>query len=581
MLVWLGISDFAIIDRAELEFTPGLNVLTGETGAGKSILIDALGGILGERLGPDFIRPGADRTRIEAVFNIRPLDQLRPVFAEAGIELTGDELIISREITSSGRNTARVNGAMTPVATLQRIGAELADIHGQSQHLSLLRTPVHLRLLDAYAGLTEKRADFGRLVDELRRVEREIADLERSAREAERRIDLLRYQIDEINRASLVVGEDSELLAEHNRLVNAEALSTGADAAYKLLSSDEERSALELVGEAINQLSALKHYDRSVEQQMTALEAILYQLEDVARWLRSYRDEIEFNPDRLAQIEERLHLIQSLKRKYGDLIEEVLAYSNSAASELETLLHREERSSRLENERDSLRRRLAKLASELSSGRQMAAEQLALAINQELADLALAGASFVVNIQQRDDPQGLLLDDGRPVAFDSTGIDQVEFHVSMNPGSPLRPLIRVASGGETSRLMLALKSVLARTAGVPVQVFDEIDAGVGGRAGWVVGEKLWKLAQQRQLICVTHLPQIACFASRHFLIAKSQDESSSVTSVTTLEGERRVRELAAMLSGVSDSATAQQNAQDMIERAEDWKRDQLASVQRK
>ncbi len=581
MLGWLSISDFAVIDRVELELEPGMNVLTGETGSGKSILVDALGGLLGERLGADFIRTGADRARIEAVFRIDQNDSALADLEQRGFETESGELTVSREIVASGRSVARVNGVLTPLTTLREIGATLVDIHGQSQHLGLLRVAEHLRLLDELAGLTGERMSFGRLAERLREVEREIFESDRRAEESSRQTELLQYQLEEIRSADLTEGEEDALLAEREIVANAVALAGGADAAYRVLVGDDGNSAIELLARAVDRLSSISQFDPSLSERISQLESSLYQVEDLAADLLAYRDGIEFAPERLAELEERLDLIQALKRKYGDSIQAILAHAATSEDQLRRIAGRQERSGQMQAEREELREELSVLAGQLSEKRQATSVQMNSQITDELEELALSNARFAATIEQTDSPEGLLLSDGRHVRFDSTGVDRVEFLVSMNPGSPLRGLSRIASGGETSRLMLALKSVLGRGAGLPVQVFDEIDAGIGGRVGRIVGQKLWNLGQERQLICITHLPQVASFATNHFLVRKSADDQQTITSVTSLDSTQRVEELAAMLSGVTGSAASERNAQEMLNRAHRWKQTPQAAVTRR
>lgn len=580
MLSWLSISDFAVIDRVELEFESGMNVLTGETGSGKSILVDALGGLLGERLGPDFIRAGADRARIEAVFRIDRNDSALRDLEQRGFDTDGSELTISREIARSGRSVSRVNGELTPLASLREIGASLVDIHGQSQHLGLLRVPEHVRMLDELGGLTDLRSGFGRLAERFREMEREILESTRRADESSRQKDLLQYQLEEIRRAGLEEDEENALLAERDIVANAVALAGGADGAYRALAGDDGTSAIDLLARAVDHLAGIRQFDPSLAERIEQLESSLYQIEDAAAGLLAYRDGIEFAPGRLAQIEERLDLIQALKRKYGDGIPAILAFAASCEEQLNRIAGGQERSGQLETEREELRDELSLLGARLSEKRRATAQQLDSQVVRELDELALANASFATSIEQTESADGLRLPDGRSVRLDSTGVDRVEFLVSINPGSPLRGLSRIASGGETSRLMLALKSVLGRGVGLPVQVFDEIDAGIGGRVGRVVGQKLWNLGQERQLICVTHLPQVASFATSHFLVRKSAGDGQTITSVTILDSTQRVEELAAMLSGVTGSAASERNAQEMLQRADKWKQSQLASIAR-
>ena len=575
MLRQLTITNFAIIDRLELALEPGLNVLTGETGAGKSIVIDAVGSLLGSRLGPEFIRTGADQAHVEGIFDTPTEGLLPPLLAEQDLGDDDDsaQLIVARALNKSGRSVARVNGRAVPLAQLQQVGHHLIDIHGQSEHLSLLRVQLHIDFLDGYAGLRSARANFGAQVAVIRQVRRELDELLRDERELARRMDLLRFQTDEIGAAELRSGEEDELKRERHLLANAERLSAAADSAYKLLyaSEDDSPSATDLLGQAAIQLAELARLDPATEPLAKNVEEVSYQIEDVVRSLGSYRDEIEYNPARLEAVEERLNVIKSLKRKYGGSVDEVLRFGERAAAELEAIGNRDERVAELRQRESKLLAELGLVAEALSGQRQIAAASLAREVERELADLNMARSRFQVAIRRQPAPDGLPGADGQSYAFEATGIDRVEFMISTNPGEPEKPLARIVSGGETSRLMLALKTILARADFVPVLIFDEIDVGIGGRSGYVVGQKLAGLARERQVICVTHLPQIACFADAHFSIAKQIEGERTATRIARLNEEERVAELAVMLGGDSDSVSAQANARDLLGRARAWR----------
>ena len=574
MLHQLTITNFAIIDRLELSLAPGLNVLTGETGAGKSIVVDAVSSLLGSRLGPEFIRTGADQAHVEGIFEAPVEPPLADLLTQHDLAGDDDSIIISRSLNRSGRSVARVNGRAVPLALLQQIGRHLIDIHGQSEHLSLLRVAEHVDFLDGYAGARELRAQVAAKVAALRGLRRELDQLLRDERELARRADLLRFQVDEINSARLRPDEEEELRRERHLLANAKRLAADADAVYKLLYAGTEntRSVTDLLGEVAIHLAELARLDPSMEAHAQVVEESTYELEDVARELRAYRDQVEHNPERLEAVEERIELINGLKRKYGSTIPEILQFAERAAAELDGLGHREERVADLrERERECLAE-LSQAAERLSAERQAAASRLSSEVARELADLSLAQVRFRVDLRREASPDGVPLSDGRTYACDSTGVDRVEFMIAPNPGEPEKPLARIASGGETSRLMLALKTILARVGVVPVLIFDEIDVGIGGRSGHVVGQKLAGLARERQVICITHLPQIACFADAHYNIAKQVRGGRTTTGITALAGQDRVEELAAMLGGAEGSERARANARELLERAEAWKR---------
>jgi DNA repair protein RecN (Recombination protein N) len=581
MLTELHITDFAIIDRLDLELGGGFNVLTGETGAGKSIIIDAVNALLGSKLGVESVRGGCEQARVEGVFSVAG-DRWPPLLlpAEYGIEPEDGMLMLSRELHASGRSVCRVNGRLTPVGVLQAVGQCLVDIHGQSEHLSLLRPAQHVDFLDRYGGLMTQRMELAGRVGLLRSVRRDLRSLAADERELARRADLLRYQIDEIQAAALAPDEEGALGRERARLGNAERIMALADAAYAALyqGSDEQRPAAELLGQAGAALSELKLLDSSLADSAAAAEGLTYQVEELARSLRSYRDQVECNPDRLAEVEDRLALIHNLKRKYGSNIRQILAFGERAAADLEAMSHSEERLADLKEQEGSLLAEIGGLASALSRRRQEAGRGLGEAIQREMADLNMPKVRFLVEIRQTADPEGVSLTGaaGR-FSFDATGADKVEFLISPNPGEPPKPLAKIASGGETSRLMLAMKSILSNADATPTLIFDEIDQGVGGRSGHVVGEKLWGLTAEHQVLCVTHLPQIAAFGDTHFNIAKEILGERTVTRVTRLTEEARVKELADMLGGSSEAARLAARA--MLADTADRKRAKTAITQ--
>ena len=578
MLLELTISNFAIVDHLTIRLNEGFNVLTGETGAGKSIVVDAVSALLGGKVGIESLRTGAEQARVEGVFAFPPADspacaQLAAILEQSGLDTDDDTLILSRELNASGRTVARVNGRAVPNSVLQQVGCLLVDIHGQSEHLSLLRVSSHLDLLDEFAGLGEMRRQVADKVSAVRKLRRELDALMQDEREVARRLDLLRFQVQEIESARLEVGEEQQLEAQRRVQANAETLMAAADQVYRNLYEgwDEQRAVVDLLGEISTGLSGIARIDPSIEAQVRLVEGYLAEFEELARSIRAYRDRIEYDPSRLEEIEERLQLIRGLKRKYGASIEEVIRFGQQAAAEMDMLSSRGERIEDLRSRESELLAEVAQLCQALSEARSQVAARLSTEVERELTDLSMPGARFVVVVEQVEDLDGVELN-GRRYAFDATGIDRVEFLISPNPGEQPKPLAKIASGGETSRVMLALKTVLAKVDPVPTLIFDEIDQGIGGRSGQVVGKKLWSLRGSHQVICVTHLPQIACYGDEHFHVSKAVMGDRTVSQIQPLVGGERSNEIAAMLGGVSDSVVSLQNAEEMLHEAERWKR---------
>jgi DNA repair protein RecN (Recombination protein N) len=604
VLAELRIRDFAIIDELQLHLVPGFLVLTGETGAGKSIIVDAVALLLGGRADSTVVRAGADRAIVEGTFRLGAIERaaIDPVLEREGLE--GDDpdlLLVGREVRESGRTVCRVSGRTVTLALLREVAEGLVDIHGQSEHLSLLRVREHVNLLDRYGELWPLRAQVAETVGQVRVVRKELADLMRSEQELAHRADLLKFQVEEIHAAALHPGEGEQLLEERLRLANAEQLAALAGEALRALEGGEAEvaGALDLLGTALRALEGLARVDPALGPQLRVAETANYQIEELVRNLRGYQEQVEYNPQRLQEVEDRLALVRRLERKYGAAIPDVLAYADKAAHELDTITHSEERIAELRAEEERLLARLAESAVALSQRRREVAERLAAGIEAELGDLRMEGARFGVDFQWREDPDGVPIAQslipnpqslsgesasqrisewiGKRVAFDASGIDHVEFLVSPNPGEPLKPMAKIASGGETSRLMLALKTVLSRADETPTLIFDEIDQGIGGRVGATVGEKLWSLAAgagpgslQHQVLCVTHLPQLAGFGDAHLHVLKVVEGERTVTRVRQLKGKARVEELAQML-GASGEA-AYRSAEEILEYVKKHKR---------
>jgi DNA repair protein RecN (Recombination protein N) len=556
MLKEIRIENFAIIDNIELSFADGLVIFTGETGAGKSIIMDALETILGGRAEFTQIRTGAEQANLEATFQLsgKAREPVHEILKREDLLDDPDYLILGREIRRNNRNIARINGRNVGAALLREIGEFLVDIHGQSEHLSLLRIRHHQELLDRYCGLEETLLPYTQTYKQLKQVRHELESLRQAERDSARRIDLLTYQINEIEAANLTPGEEQELNEEHNRLANAEELTRLISEALQLIdeTSPENPTISDFMGNLVSSLENLAHLDRSQSGVSTKAALIFEEISELSAQLRDYQETIEFNPKRLAQVEERIGLITNLKRKYGDTIESVLTFAEKARLELDSIVNAGERIQTLEAEQDKLSATLAQQGLNLSAKRHAAAQQLQSALENELVDLKMAGARFQVDFKRRPDPNGILLPDGERVAFDVHGIEQIEFLIEPNPGEGFKPLVKIASGGETSRFMLALKNLLAQADYVPTLVFDEIDQGIGGRVGSIVGQKLWLLASQHQVMCITHLPQLAAFGEQHFRVEKAVDSGRTTTQVHQIEGEKRIEELAQMLGEVSN-----------------------------
>lgn len=567
MLSELHITNFAIIDHLELTLAPKFNVITGETGAGKSIIIDAVNMLLGSRTDSDFIRAGTDRALVEGVFKLSPTLQreVRPLLDTEGIEVESpDEVTLAREIRSNGRTVCRVNGTAVGIGFFREVSGKLIDIHGQSEHLSLLKPREHVNLLDRYANLMDLRASNTSLVRKLNEVRGEIDHLMQDEAALARRVDMLGFQIEEIRATAPRVGEEEELKDERTRLSNAEQLATLSSEVRSLLvdgQGDGGGAAVDLLAQAALLLAKLARIDPALNEAHDLIESLQIQADDLGRTMRSYSENIEYNPTRLNDVEERLEILARLKRKYGGSIEAVLEFSEKAQRELDSITHSEERLIELRAEEDKLLHQIGEIAFRLSNKRQKAAQVLGSGIEAELQELRMGGARFEVQLVQEDDPNGCYVE-GRRLAFDMTGIDQVEFMMSANPGEPLRAMAKVASGGEAARIMLALKSVLSRADQTPTLIFDEIDQGIGGRVGATVGRKLWGLSSDHQVLCVTHLAQLAGYGDIHFKVAKSVKSDRTTTTIRPLTDPERVIEIADMLGSESDSA--RQSALDIL-----------------
>jgi DNA repair protein RecN (Recombination protein N) len=549
MLAELRIRNFAVIEALDLRLGPGLTVLTGETGAGKSIIVDALALLLGERASADAVRPGTARALVEGVFNAGRDDAVRALLAEQGIDGEDELLVLRREVAAEGRNRAWVNGAASTAAFVGELGSRLVDLHGQHEHQTLLRAAEQRAILDAYADATAIAAEVRAAHERLRSVRARLAELEARAREIAQRADFLRYQAAEIETARLVEGEEDELESEARRLDHAEELAHHAARVHAALYGDEDAITARLA-ELRRSVDQLARIDPSLADAGATLETAYYSLEELGRRMGDYAQRIEHDPSRLDQIRRRQDLLFRLKTKYGTTIAAVVAAGVAARSELEQL-----ESAGLDRDaliRDELaaRERLATLADRLGTARRSAAGRLKREIDALLPSLGMDGGRFEVRIV--------------PLAeAGAAGAENVEFEIAVNAGFEPRPLARVASGGELSRVMLALKSTLARVDRVPTLIFDEIDAGIGGLIAHAVAQTLARVAEQHQVFAITHLPQIAARADQHLLVDK-RGGPTATTHVAALTGDDRVRELARLLGGDPDSAKSVEHARELL-----------------
>ncbi len=578
MLLELTIRNFAVIRETRIEFGRGLNALTGETGAGKSIVLDALGAVLGERTSPTIVRSGQDRAYVEAIFDLTDVPhsaEIRARLADVGVELAADEaVVLSRDIAPS-RSTARINGRALTAGALTEIGELLVDIHGQSDHLSLLRPAAQLDMLDSYANTGELRARVGTAYARWRTVQRRIDAFEHERREQAQRQDLLKLQLAEIEAVDPQPGEHDELDAERGRLTHAVRLVSLSESIRATLDGADgldsiETGTLDQLRSAEAALNEMARLDASTEEYLRQMRDALYALDELSTDLREYQALLDADPGRLDIVGERLQQFRELTRKYGSSIDAVLAHADGIRSELDEIAAE---SPDIEDLRADLRRletELVELASELSERRARAGKQLSRRVEETIAELNMGSAQFVVAVTQREEHEGVSLAD-RQVSVDPTGIDNVSFLLAANPGSAPQPLARVASGGETARLMLALKSILSEADATPTLVFDEIDVGIGGRSGQIVGEKLWSLTGGHQVIVISHLPQVAAFADHHTTMVKRDTNGVTETSAAELQGDASVDEIATMFDGKPVSPESRANAQALLRRVNGWK----------
>ena len=574
MLKEISIQNFAIIESLDLEFTAGFNVFTGETGAGKSIILDALSIVLGEKADISFVREGTKRASIEAIFDygsrreeIVEVLEREDLLPDDGIE----EVSLSRDIRLEGRSTARVNGHTVSLSVLQEVGSLLVDIHGQSEHLSLLKPSSHIRLVDQFAGNEELLKEYRGFYRKYLAVVKNLKALRDGEAEALRQQDILSYQVNEINAAELSVDEEESLNHEREKMQNSEKIAKLLHQGLVALQgrSEERPGILDKMDELDSALDGLISYDDSLQPLYDAVVNAADQMNDVLDKLQRYKSGLGFSSRRRNQIEERLALYFSLKRKYGGTVEAVLAFGKDAERKLSLITGAGKQIEELEAEKAELLEKLAALAVKLSERRSAAALQISRGVENELDDLRMPAARFEVLMETVPAADGLKDSKGNKLSFADTGFDRVEFLIAPNPGEGLKPLAKVASGGETSRLMLALKNTLAQADTIPTMVFDEIDQGIGGRIGALVGEKLWELSRYHQVICITHLPQLAALYDSHFHVHKQISENRTQTVVTRLDAEHSLHELASLLG--ADNEENVQAVKAMLKESSEFK----------
>ena len=563
MLKELSIKNFAIIDQLRVEFGPGLNVLTGETGAGKSIVVDALNLALGERASTDLVRTGSDEAVVEAAFDLNGSGAraVTGILVEQGIGMEkGEDLIIRRVISSSGKNKIYINGSLANLATLAAVGRHLADIHGQHEHQSLLALDQQMEMLDSFGGLHGIRAEVAEAYGKLMGVRKKLAELETGERDRAQREDLLRYQRNEIEAAQLKEGEDEELANEQRVLANAEKLAGLARAADEALYTGDG-SVLSGLKRAITSVREIAAIDEKLGPVLELLDSGRAQIDEAARDMSSYAERVEFDPQRLESIGDRLDLIQKLKKKYGSSIREINDFGVQAAIGLARMEQSTEEIEKLKSEIQAVKFGLTEKANELTKKRSAAARELEKKVEVELGHLGMKRSQFAVKVEQEAGGDTL---DG--LKLGPRGADRVEFLISPNPGEEPRPLAKIASGGELSRIMLALKTILVEGDPIPTLVFDEVDAGIGGAVADEVGKKLRKIATRRQVFCITHLAQIASMATSHYGVAKAVKKDRTSTEVRLLGDRERIDEIARMLGGKTITGTTLKHAEEMIER---------------
>ncbi len=563
MLEHLHIKNVVLITESEIDFEPGLNILSGETGAGKSMVIDSLNFALGERIGGNFVRKGEKSAVVEALFTVRD-DTILKKLEQNGIKLEEDgTVLLTRTMNQSGKTICRINGSTVTVSMMRECAEGLMDIHGQHSHQSLLNTARHIQILDRFCGkkLEEEKQSFQTTYKKLKEIEKDLMQLMGDGKERVRKMDLLQFQMEEIGQAKLQIGEEEELLERRQILVNGEKIRNLTENSLLLLyhGTETESSAIDQLSRALEEVSDLAEYDNTIQNIYTTLSSVYAQMDDAVRDLKHYADTISQEPEELESVEERLQLIYGLKRKYGGSIEEILDFYQKAEKELDFLSNSEEIVQKLNKQKKNIEQELMKQAEILSNIRKEKAKQIQKNIEQQLWDLEMKHGKFAIAIEDKKE-------------ISLHGKDKVEFLISANAGEELKPLAKIASGGEMSRVMLALKTVLAEADSIEVFIFDEIDTGVSGRTAQKVAEKMALIGKSHQIICITHLPQIAAMADHHFLIEKTTQQEKTITTVKPLNEEESAHEIARLIGGAKMTQATWTAAKELKEQADAWKK---------
>ena len=551
MLQELSIKDFAIIDEIQISFQPKMTVLTGETGAGKSIIIDALGLLAGGRGSTEFIRKGEKKAVIQGLFTLPREANTYNILEEYGIDSEDGQIILQRDLYRGGRNICRINGMMVNLATLRKVGETLIDIHGQNEHQELMKPENHIDLLDEYDKKTSQlRNQYQVVYQNYRKLKLSMEKREADEKAWAQRLDMLNFQVKEIEEADLKINEEDELVEEKNKLDNFQAIHDALELSYQILSG-EKIDVVGNLGNAMNELSDVSDLSENLQEINTKISDAFYSLEDAARDISDELDSMEWNGERLNEIEERLELIHQLKRKYGDTIEDILHYHSRIEKELREMENAEQNSEKQERQLSEALEKVKELAIKLSKQRKKSAKKLEKMIHEQLSALYMDKAVFEVKFLNNS-------------KLYSKGIDKVEFYIQTNPGEEMGPLAKIASGGELSRIMLALKTIFSQKMGVTSIIFDEVDTGVSGRVAQAIAEKISQISNNSQVLCITHLPQVAAIADNHYYISKSVNDGRTETSLKELDEKQKIREIARMLSGSEITELTLKHAEELI-----------------
>jgi DNA repair protein RecN (Recombination protein N) len=565
LLAELSIKNFAIIESLAISFEKGLTVLTGETGAGKSIIIDAIHLLVGGRGSAEFVRHGTAKAEIEGLFLLDEHNHACFEKAEQfGIEIQDGMVVLRRDITINGKSICRVNGKLVTLAILREIGQTLIDIHGQHEHQDLMNQDRHLSLLDQYGGARIEQAltEYQALFDKYINLKKQLDKLTENEQQMAHRLDLIQFQLDEIRAADLTPNEDHQLMEERMKIANFEKIYNSLQDAYNALHG--ERRGLDWIGLAMNHTEEISNLESTYQEIAETVSNSFYQLEDISYKIRQQLDLLEYDPQRLDFIETRLNEINHLKRKYGQTVEEILTYAAEIEDEIDTIQNRDTHVTKIKQQLDSIAKDLLVEANNVSHLRKQLAETLVENIHRELKELYMAKTVFHVEFSKRTGSFDDLVLDGEPVKFSREGIDVVEFYISTNPGEPLKPLAKVASGGELSRIMLALKSIFSKHQGVTSIIFDEVDTGVSGRVAQAIGEKIYRISSDSQVLCISHLPQVAAMADTHLFISKEVVGERTKTSVKPLTATEKVREISRMIAGVEITDLTKEHAKELL-----------------